>query len=208
MRRASGASLGRGRTAEAASAFDGAILCAHSLAQYGGQLIPVIYQSRYSMTPQRPVYEDGTTKAVLTASQAMRTRCDASVHAVPNHFLDNCDDEIYCHMVAGREMESVCENTTTADFKQSSFSNFLPNVRSGGPGRAAAAMAALAVMKLGTLLLRTLSKPIANRLKSQAAVHPKFRDFIISIAQVRFSLLSRISFPGQGSRRTKLLGGK
>ncbi|KAI4978829.1 hypothetical protein ZWY2020_015582 [Hordeum vulgare] len=33
-------------------------------------------------------------------------------------------------------------------------------------------MAALPVMKLGTLLLRTLSKPIANRLKSQAAVHP------------------------------------
>ncbi|KAI4981083.1 hypothetical protein ZWY2020_021568 [Hordeum vulgare] len=44
-------------------------------------------------------------------------------------------------------------------------------------------MAALPVMKLGTLLLRTLSKPIANRLKSQAAVHPKFREFIISIAQ-------------------------
>ena len=29
-------------------------------------------------------------------------------------------------------MESVCENTTTADFKQSNFGNFLPNVRSGG----------------------------------------------------------------------------
>ncbi|KAM3208099.1 hypothetical protein ACQJBY_063040 [Aegilops geniculata] len=29
-------------------------------------------------------------------------------------------------------MESVCENTTTADFKQSNFANFLPNVRSGG----------------------------------------------------------------------------
>ncbi|KAE8812240.1 OPA3-like protein [Hordeum vulgare] len=66
-----------------------------------------------------------------------------------------------------------------------------------GPGQAAAAMAALPVMKLGTLLLRTLSKPIANHLKSQAAVHPKFRDFIISI-----------SFLGQGSRRMKLLGGK
>jgi hypothetical protein len=29
-------------------------------------------------------------------------------------------------------MESVCENTTTADFKQSNFANFIPNVRSGG----------------------------------------------------------------------------
>ena len=52
---------------------------------------------------------------------------------------------------------------------------------------------ALPVAKLGTLLLRTLSKPIASRLKSQAAVHPKFRDFIISIAQVRFSSPSAIS---------------
>jgi hypothetical protein len=55
---------------------------------------------------------------------------------------------------------------------------------------------ALPVAKLGTLLLRTLSKPIASRLKSQAAVHPKFRDFIISIAQVRFFPLSAISFRG------------
>jgi hypothetical protein len=67
---------------------------------------------------------------------------------------------------------------------------------------------ALPVAKLGTLLLRTLSKPIASRLKSQAAVHPKFRDFIISIAQVRFFPLSGISFRGQGRRRTKMLGRK
>ncbi|KAE8809999.1 optic atrophy 3 protein [Hordeum vulgare] len=53
-------------------------------------------------------------------------------------------------------------------------------------------MAALPVMKLGTLLLRTLSKPIANRLKSQAAVHPKFRDFIISIAQTNHRITTRI----------------
>jgi hypothetical protein len=42
----------------------------------------------------------------------------------------------------------------------------------------------LPVAKLGTLALRTLSKPIASRLKNQAAVHPKFRNFIICIAQV------------------------
>ncbi|KAE8770786.1 hypothetical protein D1007_57419 [Hordeum vulgare] len=63
--------------------------------------------------------------------------------------------------------------------------------RQRGPGRAAAAMAALPVMKLGTLLLRTMSKPIANRLKSQAAVHPKFRDFIISIAQFILGAIGR-----------------
>ncbi|KAL3851358.1 hypothetical protein ACJIZ3_013240 [Penstemon smallii] len=39
------------------------------------------------------------------------------------------------------------------------------------------------LIKLGTLALKTLSKPVANRLKQQAGIHPKFRNFIISIAQ-------------------------
>ncbi|XVF70121.1 hypothetical protein PTKIN_Ptkin11bG0136900 [Pterospermum kingtungense] len=45
------------------------------------------------------------------------------------------------------------------------------------------------VVKLGTLALRTLSKPIANQLKKGAGLHPWFRDFIINVAQVnhRFS---------------------
>ncbi|GMY31920.1 OPA3-like protein [Fagus crenata] len=41
----------------------------------------------------------------------------------------------------------------------------------------------LPLFKLGTLALRTLSKPIANRLKKNAGLHPKFREFIINIAQ-------------------------
>lgn len=41
----------------------------------------------------------------------------------------------------------------------------------------------LPLMKLGTLALRTMCKPIANRLKKQAGLHPKFRSFIINIAQ-------------------------
>ncbi|KAE8803845.1 putative protein phosphatase 2C 54 [Hordeum vulgare] len=220
---------GRSLTAEADSAFDGAILCARSLAQCGGSgssWMMNLCGEPDLLRPRGPCMKMERQRQSSWRRRARRTRCDASVHAVPNHLLDNCDDEIYCHMVAGREMESVCENTTTADFKQSSFSNFLPIVRSGGwsdigsrqymedthvciadlaknfgypivdkevvsfygvcPGRAATAMAALPVMKLGMLLLRTLSKPIANRLKSQAAVHPKFRDFIISIAQVKY----------------------
>ncbi|KAE9456079.1 hypothetical protein C3L33_12023, partial [Rhododendron williamsianum] len=36
----------------------------------------------------------------------------------------------------------------------------------------------LPVVKLGTLALRTASKPIANRLKKEAGKHPKFRQFI------------------------------
>lgn len=53
---------------------------------------------------------------------------------------------------------------------------------------------ALPVAKLGTLALRTLSKPIASRLKSQAAVHPKFRNFIIAIAQVSSSSFRSIIY--------------
>lgn len=42
----------------------------------------------------------------------------------------------------------------------------------------------LPFMKLGTLALRTLAKPIASRLKQQAGVHPRFRELIINLAQV------------------------
>ncbi|KAJ9170881.1 hypothetical protein P3X46_018945 [Hevea brasiliensis] len=41
----------------------------------------------------------------------------------------------------------------------------------------------LPVVKLGTLALRTICKPIANRLKKEAGLHPRFRQFIINIAQ-------------------------
>jgi len=41
----------------------------------------------------------------------------------------------------------------------------------------------LPLAKLGTLVLRTLSKPLANRLKQQATHHPRFREIIISFAQ-------------------------
>ncbi|MCD7454143.1 hypothetical protein HAX54_023625 [Datura stramonium] len=41
----------------------------------------------------------------------------------------------------------------------------------------------LPLLKLGTLALKTLSKPIAARLKKEAGLHPKFRNLIISIAQ-------------------------
>ncbi|KAG6722757.1 hypothetical protein I3842_03G176300 [Carya illinoinensis] len=41
----------------------------------------------------------------------------------------------------------------------------------------------LPVVKLGTLALKTFCKPIANRLKKEASLHPKFRQFIINIAQ-------------------------
>ncbi|XP_073124721.1 uncharacterized protein [Henckelia pumila] len=41
----------------------------------------------------------------------------------------------------------------------------------------------LPLLKLGTLALKTLSKPVANRIKKEAGLHPKFRNFIVGIAQ-------------------------
>lgn len=43
---------------------------------------------------------------------------------------------------------------------------------------------ALPFFKLGTLALKTISKPIAARLKTEAGLHPRFRQSIINIAQV------------------------
>ncbi|PON81566.1 Optic atrophy 3-like [Trema orientale] len=41
----------------------------------------------------------------------------------------------------------------------------------------------LPVVKLGTLAIKTICKPFANRLKKEAGLHPKFRNLIINIAQ-------------------------
>ncbi|GMN53904.1 hypothetical protein TIFTF001_023036 [Ficus carica] len=61
----------------------------------------------------------------------------------------------------------------------------------------------LPVVKLGTLALKTFCKPIANRLKKEAGLHPKFRQFIINIAQGRIGFTRKLEVvppigPGQG----------
>ncbi|XP_048230252.1 OPA3-like protein isoform X2 [Ricinus communis] len=50
----------------------------------------------------------------------------------------------------------------------------------------------LPLLKLGTLAVKTLSKPVAGKLKQQAAFHPKFRQFIINIAQANHRLTTRM----------------
>ncbi|MFQ6652274.1 hypothetical protein Gotur_024217 [Gossypium turneri] len=52
----------------------------------------------------------------------------------------------------------------------------------------------LPVVKLGTLALKTACKPIANRLKKEAGLHPRFRQLIINIAQVSPLLFFSLSF--------------
>jgi hypothetical protein len=51
----------------------------------------------------------------------------------------------------------------------------------------------LPLVKLGSLAFRTLSKPIAARLKYNAGIHPKFRGLIIGLAQV-IDALSRLAY--------------
>ncbi|KAJ8494089.1 hypothetical protein OPV22_015810 [Ensete ventricosum] len=50
----------------------------------------------------------------------------------------------------------------------------------------------LPVVKLGSLALRTLSKPIASRLKQQAGNYPKFREYIIGLAQANHRFTTTI----------------
>lgn len=50
----------------------------------------------------------------------------------------------------------------------------------------------LPLFKLGTLVLKTLSKPIAARLKAQAAHHPRFRTLIINVAQTNHKFSTQL----------------
>ena len=50
------------------------------------------------------------------------------------------------------------------------------------------------LFKLGTLALKTACKPIANRLKKEASLHPRFRQRIINFAQVFLYLYLFLKF--------------
>ncbi|XP_061341597.1 OPA3-like protein [Gastrolobium bilobum] len=50
----------------------------------------------------------------------------------------------------------------------------------------------LPLLKLGTLLVKTLSKPVASRLKQQAAIHPRFRQLIINMAQFNHQVTTKM----------------
>ncbi|SCZ96875.1 BZ3500_MvSof-1268-A1-R1_Chr4-1g06808 [Microbotryum saponariae] len=57
----------------------------------------------------------------------------------------------------------------------------------------------MASVKIASLFLRTLSKPIANRLKKQAKEHERFREMTISFAQFlhRSEMRMRVSLLGE-----------
>ncbi|XP_062105907.1 OPA3-like protein [Humulus lupulus] len=50
----------------------------------------------------------------------------------------------------------------------------------------------LPVVKLGALAIKTICKPIANRLKKEAGLHPKFRNLIIKLAQTNHRLTTQM----------------
>lgn len=50
----------------------------------------------------------------------------------------------------------------------------------------------LPLVKLGTLALKTACKPIANRLKKEASLHPRFRQQIINFAQANHRITTQI----------------
>ncbi|RDX86474.1 hypothetical protein CR513_32185, partial [Mucuna pruriens] len=50
----------------------------------------------------------------------------------------------------------------------------------------------LPLLKLGTLVVKTLSKPVASRLKQQAALHPRFRQLIINMAQANHQITTKM----------------
>ncbi|CAH2063715.1 unnamed protein product [Thlaspi arvense] len=53
-------------------------------------------------------------------------------------------------------------------------------------------------LKLGTLALRTICKPIANRLKKEAGVSPRFRQFIINVAQANHRFTTKLQRRASG----------
>ncbi|KAI3966121.1 hypothetical protein MKW92_031208 [Papaver armeniacum] len=50
----------------------------------------------------------------------------------------------------------------------------------------------LPLFKLGTLVLKTVCKPIATRLKVEAGKHPRFRQLIINFAQTNHRLTTTV----------------
>ncbi|KAH9059244.1 OPA3-domain-containing protein [Lactarius vividus] len=56
----------------------------------------------------------------------------------------------------------------------------------------------MATVKIGTLLIRTLAKPISSRIKTQAREHERFRNLCVSLAQTLYRYEVRL--------RTGLLG--
>ncbi|KAI8333705.1 optic atrophy 3 protein-domain-containing protein [Chlamydoabsidia padenii] len=56
----------------------------------------------------------------------------------------------------------------------------------------------MSTLKLGSLLIKTLAKPVANSIKMQAKQHPAFKEFCIGVAQKshRLEMTLKMNFLG------------
>lgn len=61
-------------------------------------------------------------------------------------------------------------------------------------------MAPLPMLKLAGLLVKTLAKPVANRLKVEAGKHPKLSAYIVYIGQFAHQISSRANVLAAGYR--------
>lgn len=62
----------------------------------------------------------------------------------------------------------------------------------------------MASIKIGTLIVRTLAKPLANAVKERARQHPRFREMCINLAQsmYRTEIRLRTNILGEAARPT------
>ncbi|KAA1475833.1 OPA3-domain-containing protein [Dentipellis sp. KUC8613] len=65
----------------------------------------------------------------------------------------------------------------------------------------------MATVKIGTLLIRTLAKPISNRIKTQAKEHERFRNICVSLAQTvyRYEFRMRTNLLGEPAKHIRPL---
>jgi hypothetical protein len=59
-------------------------------------------------------------------------------------------------------------------------------------------MAPLPLFKLGTLLVRTLAKPLAKRIKQEAANHPRISKWTIALGQFSHNITARLNVLASG----------
>lgn len=65
----------------------------------------------------------------------------------------------------------------------------------------------MSTLKLGALLVKTLAKPVANSIKTQAKNHPRFKEFCIGIAQGshKFQMTLKMKFLGYKTEKIRPL---
>ncbi len=61
-------------------------------------------------------------------------------------------------------------------------------------------MAGLPLLKLAGLLVKTIAKPLASKIKAEAGKHPKFSTFCSSIGETAHQLTSRMNVFASGYR--------